>query len=89
MAEKEINYELLPLGVDKDETDINLRFYFSKMSDERLREFNPDWSDEEVMAWDDNFTSEGNLLMACCERDVDVNEYRQVLLEHRGFRGLD
>lgn len=88
MAE-EINYERLPADMPMDETDINLRSYFSRLSDERLREYDPSWTDEEVMNWDDNFTSEGNLFLICSERDVEVEEYRQVLEEHRRFRGLD
>jgi hypothetical protein len=32
----EINYERMPAGMAMDETDINLRAYFSRMSDERL-----------------------------------------------------
>src|SRR5690242_19799994 len=88
MSAQNINYEMLPAGVPKDETDINLRSYFSRMSDERLREYSPDWTDEQVMQWDDNFSSDGNLFLTCCERDVDIDEYRQVIMEHRGFRGI-
>ena len=33
----DINYEILPADVPKDETSINLRSYFSRLSDERLR----------------------------------------------------
>jgi hypothetical protein len=88
MASEPINYEVLPADMPKDETDINLRSYFSRMSDERLRQYKPEWSDDEVMAWDDNFTSEGNLFLTCCERDVDIKEYRQVIEEHRRLRGI-
>jgi hypothetical protein len=88
MSQDSINYELLPAGEPRDETDINLRSYFSRMPDEKLREYRPEWSDEQVMAWDDNFTSEGNLFLVCCERDVDVSEYRRVIEEHRRLRGL-
>lgn len=88
MASSDINYELLPADKPKDETDINLRSYFSRLSDDRLREYDPAWSDEQLMAWDDNFTSDGNLFLICCERDVDVAEYRQVIAEHIRFRGL-
>ena len=87
MAE-DVNYERLPADMAMDETDINLRSYFSRLSDERLREYDPNWSDEEVIAWDDNFTSEGNLFLICSERDVEIDEYRRVLEEHRRFREL-
>lgn len=83
-----VNYERLPADMPMDETDINLRSYFSRMSDERLKQYDPAWTDEQVMAWDDNFTSEGNLFLICSERDVEVDEYRRVLEEHLGFRGL-
>jgi hypothetical protein len=88
MSREDINYEVLPAGVQMDETDINLRSYFSRQSDEKLREYRPEWTDEELMTWDDNFTSEGNLFLVCSERDVDVHEYRQVLEEHLRLRGL-
>ncbi|MGE0533859.1 MAG: hypothetical protein AB7O68_02735 [Pirellulales bacterium] len=88
MAGDNVNYEVLPAGRDMDETDINLRSYFSRLSDERLREYQPEWTDEQVMAWDDNFTVDGNLFMICCERDVEIDEYRQVLEEHMRLRGL-
>lgn len=84
----DINYELLPADVPKDETSINLRSYFSRLSDERLLQYDPSWTDEQVMAWDDNFTCDGNLFLVCSERDVEIDEYRQVLEEHRKLRGL-
>jgi hypothetical protein len=31
------------------------------------------------MAWDENFKDDGDLLLLCSERDVDVKEYRRVL----------
>lgn len=88
MTKQDINYERLPAGQDMDETDINLRSYFSRMSDEKLREYDPTWTDEQVIAWDDNFTSEGNLFITCCERDVEIGEYRRVIDEHRQLRGI-
>jgi hypothetical protein len=38
------------------------------------------------MAWDDNFRDDGTLFLICSERDVDVEEYRRVLVEHIRFR---
>ncbi|MBX9792058.1 MAG: hypothetical protein K2Y37_24305 [Pirellulales bacterium] len=88
MTRDDINYEVLPSGRDMDETDINLRSYFSRQSDERLREYCREWTDEQLREWDDNFTTDGNLFMICCERDVEIDEYRQVLEEHLKLRGL-
>ena len=88
MNSKDINYEQLPADMEMDETDVNLRSYLSGLSDERLGEFNPAWTDEEVMKWDDNFNCEGELMLVCSEREVDVEEYRRVLEEHMKLRGL-
>ena len=77
-----------PLQGTPDETDISLRAYFSRMSDERLREYDPRWNDERVIAWDGNFRSDGALMLVCCERDVEIDEYRKVLQEHIHRRGI-
>ena len=69
-------------GAAPDETDISLRAYFSRFSDEKLREYDPAWSDETVIAWDANFRSDLTLMLVCCERDVQIAEYRAVLEEH-------
>ena len=86
MTDPNINYEKLPADMRMDETDVNLRSYFSRMTDERLAEYNPQWTDEEVIAWDDNFRDDGTLFLICSERDVEIDEYRRVLEEHIGFR---
>ncbi len=62
-----------------DETGVNLRAYFDHMPDDKMREYSPDWTDEQVMEWDDNFRDDGFLFLICSERDVDVEEYRSVL----------
>ncbi len=69
-------------GQPPDETDISLRAYFSRLSDERLREYDPAWSDAQVMEWDGEFRSDGALMLVCCERDIEISEYRAVLEEH-------
>jgi len=84
----DINLEKPADGFPTDETDISLRAYFSRLSDERLREYNPAWSDAQVIAWDDNFRSDGTLMLVCCERDVEIEEYRRVLAEHLFLRRL-
>ena len=84
----EINFEKLPKGKAMDETDINVRAYFSRFSDAQLLQYDPDWSDENVIKWDGNFRSDGALMLVCCERDVDIKEYRKVLEEHMKLRGI-
>lgn len=87
-ATNEPNYEKPPFASDMDETDINVRAYFSRFSDAKLREYNPDWSDEQVIQWDGNFRSDGALMLVCCERDVEIEEYRRILEEHIQLRKL-
>ncbi len=77
-----------PLDGPPDETDINLRAYLSRLSDEQLREYDPGWSDQQVMQWDGNFRSDGALMLVCCERDIEIEEYRTVLEEHIRRRGI-
>jgi len=81
------NFEQEPF-VDEapDETAFNLRAYFDRMKDEKLQQYNPEWSDEQLIEWDGNFTAEGNLLIACSERDVDPEEYRRVMTQNIEYR---
>lgn len=78
--------ERLPDDGPLDETDVSLRAYFCRLSDERLGQYDPSWSDERVIEWDGNFRSDGALMLICCERDVDVTEYRRVLEAHLALR---
>ena len=81
------NFEQEPWGDElPDETSINLRAYFDRMPDDKMLEFSPAWTDGQVTEWDGNFKSDGALLLACCERDVDVAEYRRVIAEARRYR---
>ena len=73
------NFEQYPPDMPKDETDIAVRAHVDKFSDEKLAEYDPSWTDEQIMEWDENWRSDGNLMLVCCERDVDVAEYRKVL----------
>jgi hypothetical protein len=75
-------------GTPSDETDINLRAYFSRISDDRLRQYDPNWSDEQVIEWDGNFRADGALMLVCCERDIEIEEYRVVIDEHIQQRGI-
>ena len=65
-----------------DETDVNLRAYLEALRPEHLTKYNPDWTDDEVKEWDGNFRSDGALMLVCCERDVEINEFREVLAKY-------
>ena len=80
------NFEQEPFDESPDETVINLRAYFDRMPDDKMRQYSSAWTDEEVIAWDGNFTEEGSLLLPCCERDVEVDEYRGVLAACMRYR---
>ena len=73
------NFEQQPSDEPLDETGINLRAYFDLMPDEKMRQYEISWTDDQVVDWDDNFRDDGNLMLLCCERSVDVSEYRRVL----------
>ena len=78
--------EHLPGDGPLDETDVSLRAYLSGLSEEHLAEYEPSWPNEQVLDWDGNFRSDGQLMLVCCERDVDVQEFRRVLELHLRFR---
>ena len=80
------NFEQEAFDEPHDETAINLRAYFDRMPDEKMREYSADWSDEQIIAWDGNFTDEGHLLLPCSERDVGIDEYRRVIAECMRYR---
>jgi hypothetical protein len=85
-SKADVNYEQLPAGMAMDETDINLRAHFSRMSEEKLAEYVPTWTDDQLIAWDEDFRDDGVLFLVCTERDVEIEEYRRVLVEHIRFR---
>ena len=66
----------------RDETEENLSAYLETLSLEHLEMYDPDWNDEELINWDGNFRSDGALMLVCCERDVEVGEFRKVVEEH-------
>ena len=80
------NFAQEPLPEDCDETTINLRAYFDRMPDEKMRQYRPEWTDEELTEWDGNFKDDGSLMLICSERDVDAAEYRAVLEECLQYR---
>jgi hypothetical protein len=79
-------FELEPSDEPMDETDVNLRAYFDRMDDEKMRRYRPEWTDEQVITWDDNFRDDGFLFLLCSERDVDITEYRRVLEQAIEYR---
>jgi len=80
------NFEQEPTDEPMDETSVNLRAYFDRMPDEKMREYSHLWTDEQVVAWDENFRDDGCLFLLCSERDVDAEEYRSVLEECIRYR---
>ncbi len=87
-SDQKAGFEHYPSGVPKDDAEVNLRAYVARLGEEKLSEYDPAWSDAELMAWDGNFRSDGALMLVCCQRDVDVREYRQVLDLYLEFRGV-
>jgi hypothetical protein len=83
-----MDYEHLPGDEPLDETDVSLRAYFARLSDDHLARYDPSWTDEQVQTWDGNFRSDGALMLVCCERDIDVTEFREALDEHLRFRAV-
>jgi len=73
-------------GQPYDETDISVRAYVTRIPEDKLDVYDHDWSDDEVVAWDGGFRDDGDLMLVCCERDVDVAEFRAVLEEFLRFR---
>ncbi len=73
------NFEQEPSDRPMDETSVNLRAYFDRMPDEKMKQYSPAMTDPQVMEWDGDFRDDGNFMILCSERDVDADEYREVL----------
>jgi len=58
-AEFSWNFEQEPWSDPHDETSVNLRAYFDRMPNPKMKEYCPEWTDEQVMEWDDSFRSDG------------------------------
>ena len=80
-------FERLPDDGPLDETDVSLRAYIARIPADRLARYDPAWSDQQVQQWDGNFRDDGGLMLICCERDVDVVEFREVLERAIRWRG--
>ncbi len=79
-------FEDAPYRRPPDETDVNLRAYFDSLSDEKLSRVKLNWNDEQLREWDGNFRDDGLLMLVCCDRDVEIREFRDVLSEFMKFR---
>lgn len=80
------NFEQFPSPEPMDETGVNLRAYFDRMDDDKMQQYDSAWTDEQVIEWDGNFKDDDTLMILCCERDVEIDEYRRVLEECIGYR---
>ena len=85
-TEAAVDFEHWPPDMAMDETDVSLRAYVSRLDEDHLTKYDPNWTDEQVMEWDGNFRSDGGLMLVCCERDVEVREFRKVVEELLAFR---
>lgn len=85
-AEHLMDFEHWPPDQALDETDVSLRAYVSRLPEDHLAKYDPEWNDEQVMEWDGNFRIDGSLMLVCCERDVDVHEFRRVLEAYIRYR---
>jgi hypothetical protein len=82
----EYRFEFEPYDVPPDETSYGLRAYLDRMPDEKMAHYRREMTDEEVIAWDGNFTDEGTLFLVCCERDIEVVEFRQEVEQCIAYR---
>jgi hypothetical protein len=80
------NFEESPRTEPLDETGVNLRAYFDRMDDAKMQQYQPTWTNEQVIEWDGNFRDDDTLFILCCERDVEVDEYRRVLEQAIAYR---
>ncbi len=80
------NFEQDTPAEPMDETGVNLRAYFDRMDDAKMQQYRPEWTDEQVIEWDGQFKDDDTLMILCCERDVEIDEYRAVLAECIQYR---
>jgi hypothetical protein len=81
------NFEQEPFTDERpDESSYNLRAYLDRMPDEKMQQYSPDWPDEQLIEWDDNFKDDGTVMLGCSERDIDVEEYRRALEQAIAYR---
>lgn len=80
------NFEQEPTTEPMDETGVNLRAYFDRIDDVKLQQYQATWTDAQVIEWDGNFKDDHTLFILCCERDVEIDEYRRVLEQVLAYR---
>ena len=83
------DFEQYPMDEPKDETDVSLRAYLMSLKDDHLNAYQTTWSDQEVIQWDGNFRADGALMLVCCERDVEIDEFRRVLEQFLSYRAQE
>ena len=81
-----LDFEQAPSQQGKDETEYSLRAYVARIPEEKLAQYNPAWSNDQVVEWDGNFRSDGALMLVCCERDVGVGDFRTAIEEFIRYR---
>ena len=87
MTELRWNFEGEPPFEPRTEAGINLCAYFDAMPDEKLKTYDPSMSDHDLMRWDGNFKSDGDMLLPCTEsEEVDVAMYRRYIAENIRYR---
>lgn len=86
MAPDKHDFEAYPPEMRKDETDVIVRAYFADMDDAKVDQYDPSWTDKQVIEWDGNFKIDGSLMVVCAERDIEIDEYREVLHQYLEFR---
>ena len=87
MSEPSWNFEGEPPFEPRTEAGINLCAYFDAIPDAKLKTFDTGMSDEELMRWDGNFKSDGDMLLPCTEsEEVGVEMYRSYIAECIRYR---
>ena len=87
MPEPRWNFEGEPPFEPRTEAGINLCAYFDAMPDSRLKSYDAGMSDTELMEWDGNFKSDGEMLLPCTEsEEVGVDMYRRYIAECIRYR---
>lgn len=81
------NFEQEPFVDERpDETSYNLRAYLDRMPDDKLRQYQSGWADDQLMEWCGDFKDDGSLFLACCERDIEIEEFRRALEQSIAYR---
>lgn len=87
MSEPKWNFEGEPPFEPRTEAGINLCAYLDAMPDAKLKTYDPKMSDDRLMAWDGNFTSECHLFLPCCEsEEVEIDMYRRYIAACIAYR---